>query len=63
MDTSRRYSGRKFVTAMVWGLIWTALRCYDRLPPEAYVTLMWVSVGGYLMADVAEKWLVPPERR
>lgn len=63
MNTSRRYTSRKLVTAMLWALIWTLLLWFGKLTESVYETLMWLSVGGYLLADVAEKKLVPPEAR
>lgn len=60
---TRRWSSRKLLTASGWGLVWTGLLYAGKLPPGVYETLMMVSVGGYLAADVAEKRLVPPDQR
>lgn len=60
---SKRWSSRKLLTATGWGIAWTALLYTGKLPAGVYETLMMVSVGGYLAADVAEKRLVPPEHR
>lgn len=59
----KRWSSRKLATATGWGIVWTALLWVGKLPPAIYETLMMISVGGYLAADVAEKRLVPPEHR
>jgi hypothetical protein len=63
MEADRRYSSRKFVTVWVWAVVWTVLIYAAKIPPEIYKDLMWLSVGGYLLADVAEKYFVSPEKR
>ena len=63
VNTRRRYSSRKFVTAMIWGVLWSLMLLAGRLTEAIYETLMMISVGGYLVADVAEKRLVPPDAR
>lgn len=63
VNAKRRWSSRKLITAMAWAAIWTVLLWFGKLTESVYETLMWLSVGGYLLADVAEKKLVPPESR
>ena len=63
METQRRYSSRKFITAMVWSAIWTGILIGGVITEKIYETLMFIGVGGYLAADVAEKRLVPKSER
>jgi len=63
MNAKRRWSSRKLITAMTWAAIWTALLWFGKLTESVYEALMWLSVGGYLLADVAEKKLVPADQR
>lgn len=60
---TRRWTSRKLITATAWGIAWSVLLWLGKLPAGVYETLMMISVGGYLAADVAEKRLVPPEHR
>lgn len=63
MNATRRYTSRKLMIAMLWACAWTALLWHGKLTESVYESLMWLSVGGYLLADVAEKKLVPPDHR
>lgn len=63
VSAARRYTSRKLLVAMLWAGVWTGLLWAGKLTEAVYEGLMWLSVGGYLLADVAEKRLVPPGHR
>jgi hypothetical protein len=48
---------------MVWSAIWTGILIGGVITEKIYETLMFIGVGGYLAADVAEKRLVPKSER
>ncbi len=54
--TDKRYTSRKFWTMVGSVTLFTALLTLDQIPPEIYQTLMFLSVGGYLGSNCAQKF-------
>lgn len=52
-----RWTSRKFWAAMVWQGVITWMRVQGHLPPEMYVSLTWVILGGYFVGNVAQSVL------
>jgi len=51
---AQRWSSRKFLAVMFWQGVMTALLWHDKLPSEAFVSITWVLLGGYVAGNVAQ---------
>ena len=56
--TQDRWSSRKFWAAMFWELIFMIMRSMDTLPVDAFVSLTWLTLGGYFVGNVAQSWVM-----
>lgn len=53
----QRWSSRKFLSCMGWQAVFTVLLIIDKLPPETYLLLTGITLGGYLAGNVAHHWV------
>lgn len=58
-ELKKRLTSRKFWAVMFWQIVFTVLLWYGKLPVESYVSLTWLILGGYLLANVAQGVLKP----
>lgn len=54
--TETRWSSRKFWAAMVWQVAFTVMLYLNKLPPDVYEKLTWITLGVYFAANVADKF-------
>lgn len=57
-DITKRWTSRKFWAVMVWQAVICVLLWFGKLPVDAFESITWLLLGGYLGANVAQKWLV-----
>ena len=53
-----RWSSRKFAACMFWQTASTGLLVYGYIPPEVYLQLTVLTLGGYFLGNVAQKVFV-----
>lgn len=58
-DLKARLTSRKFWAVMFWQAAFCGLLWAGKLPVDAFVSLTWLILGGYLLANVAEGVLQP----
>ena len=49
-----RWSSRKFAAAMFWQAAMCGLLIADKLPPESFVVVTMLILGGYFAGNVAQ---------
>lgn len=52
----RPWTSRKFWTAQAWEAVFVVLLAGGVLPPEIFQTLTFVTIGGYLASNVAQRY-------
>lgn len=58
-DLKKRLTSRKFWAAMFWQAVFCVLLWHGKLPVESFVSLTYLILGGYLLANVAQGVLKP----
>ncbi|HKJ87614.1 MAG TPA: hypothetical protein VKA48_03815 [Gammaproteobacteria bacterium] len=53
----RPWTSRKFWTAQAWEAVFVVLLARGDLPPDVFQTLTFVTIGGYLAANVAQRYV------
>lgn len=49
-----KWSSRKFWAMMFWQLVMVGLLVAGVLPPEPFVAITWLILGGYFVGNVAQ---------
>ena len=57
-DSAARWTSRKFWAVMIWQAVMVWLLFVDKLPVDAFQSITWLLLGGYLGANVAQKAIV-----
>ncbi len=53
-SVKERWTSRKFIAAMLWQLVMVSLLVNGVLPPEAFVAVTYLILGGYFGGNVAQ---------
>lgn len=51
---SNKWSSRKFWAMMLWQSVMVGLLAFKVLPPEPFVAITWLILGGYFVGNVTQ---------